>query len=185
MKTKLLFVALFVALTTMGPDCINDPIIVAVNLDPVTGCWTVNTGNGAFNDSTTINVDLEIKNNIDESYRDKILKLRIYDIIVRVAGPYPTGPVSGDGYFRLPTGGGIHLLHFTGQYADYGAGVSLFDPTHITPDNAGVQALVNAFSDINNLPQTITLRGTGGGPAVTQQFQLCCDIKFQAEAKAQ
>src|SRR6059036_2458765 len=98
MKTKLLLVAFCVALTTMGFECINDPIIVSINLDTISGCWRVNTGNGSFNDTTDTYF---ISDYINPSYKDKITALRIYDIIVRVTGPYPTGVATGDGYFRL------------------------------------------------------------------------------------
>lgn len=180
MKRTLVFVALLVALTTMGFECINDPLVVAINLDPISGCWAVNTGNGSFNDTEG---PLVIKDYIDPSYKDKIKALRIYDIIVRVSGPYPTGVVTGDGYFTFDAGTERRLLGFSGQYAAYANGVSLLNPGGlVTYDPVGLAALIAAFSNINNLPQQVVLRGAGSGPAVTQNFNLCMELKFQADA---
>ena len=186
MKTKLLLVALFVALTTMGPDCINDPLIIAVNLDPVTGCWHVNPGDGLFNSTAG---PYNVADFIDPSYRDKIEKLRIRDIIVRVTPGFPAGNVSGDGYFGFDTPtANVLLLHFSGPYSSFAnGGVSLLNPGGlITYDPAGLATLIAAISNVNNLPRTVVLRGVGGGPPVTPpSFDVCCEIYFQADANAQ
>ncbi len=180
MKTKLVLAALFVAIATMGFECINDPITITLNLDPISGCWSVNTGNGSFNDTAG---PFEIGNFIDPSFKGKIKKLRIYDIIVRASGPYPTGVVTGDGYFTFDNGTEHHLLHFSGQYSSYANGVSLLNPGGlVTYDQAGLAALISAIGNVNNLPQIVTLRGAGSGPAVTQNFDVCMDLKFQADA---
>lgn len=182
MKLKLIIAALFVALATIGFDCINDPLIVSVNLDPIEACWNVNTGPGNFNQTAG---PFEIKSFIPSGYEDDVTGLRIYDITVHVHGPHPNGVVSGDGYFRLDGGTEYHLLSFSGQYSSFETDVSVLNPGGLlTIDPAGMTALVTAISDPAHLPNQIVVRGSGTGPAVTQTFQVCCVLKFQASAKA-
>lgn len=186
MRMKMIIGALFVALATMGFDCINDPLIVAVNLDPIEACWNVNTGSGNFGQTAG---PFEIKSFIPSGYEDDITALRIYDITVHVKGAHPSGVVTGDGYFRFPGFASDstehHLLHFSGQYSAFETDVSVLNPGGLlTIDPAGMSALVTAIIDPARLPNQIVVRGSGTGPAVTQTFQVCCVLKFQASAKA-
>lgn len=183
MKTKLLLAVLFVALTTMGFECINDPIIVALKLDVVTVCAAVNTGNGQFNSSTTI----VVRDLIPESFRDKLKGLRIYDIRVYVKGPYPTGNVNvnGDGYVKFPTTQNIHLLNFQGQYSAFANGVSLLNSRLITLDAAGLAQVLPILTNVSQvLNTTVMVSAIGGGPPVTQSFSVCIEVYFQADADA-
>ena len=182
MKMKLTLAALFVALATMGFDCINDPLIVAVNLDPIEACWNVSTGPGNFDQTAG---PFKISNFIPSGYEDDVTGLRIYDITVHVKGAHPSGVVTGDGYFRLDGGSEYHLLRFSGQYSAFETDVSVLNPGGLlTIDPAGMSALVAAISDPARLPTQIVVRGSGAGPAVTTTFQVCCVLKFQASAKA-
>jgi hypothetical protein len=180
MKAKIFLVALIACLPLMASDCINDPFIVAINLETLRGNWRVNTGDGSFNDATTQN----IRDLIDDSYRDKVKGFRIYDIVVGVTGPYPTGVVSGAGYFSFDGGPESQLLSFSGQYSAYASGVSLLNPgTLVTYNPVALNAFLTALNDIDNLPTEVRLRGAGTGPAVTQNFFIYMDIYIQADAE--
>lgn len=184
MKTRMLLAALFVALTTMGFDCINSPIVASVSLSPISGCWHVTAGSGQFNDETD---SLVIRNFLNSTYKDKLTGLRISNIVIRATPGYPNGNVTGDVSFGLDT---LHanqpLLHFGGPYASFANGVSLLNPgTLIQYSPAGLQALVGALnvSTPDSLPRTIVLKGVGSGPPVAEpSFDVCCEITFQADA---
>ena len=180
MKTKLVLAACVVLLITAGFDCINSPLNVALNLDPIAGCVAVNPGNGLFNSTSSA---ISLKGVIPSDYLDKLTTLRISDIRVRVSGNYPNGNVSGTGYFRFDNGVERTLLTFNGPYSSFAGGVSMLNSGGlITYNPAGLQALIGALSNVKNLPSTIVLRGQGSGPAVAQSFNVCLDILMQADA---
>jgi len=182
MKARLFLGAMLVMLMTTGSDCINDPLIVALNVDPITGCFRVNAGNGQFNDQTA---PIIIKGLIPSDFSDKLREVRLYDIRIRVTGPYPTGVVNGACYFRFDNQPEQLLMTFSGAYSSYANGVSLLNAGGLATYNpTGLQAFVAALSNVNNLPTQIVLRGQGSGPAVTQNFNLCVDIFIQADAVA-
>ncbi|MEO8166602.1 MAG: hypothetical protein ABI623_00055 [bacterium] len=182
MKTKIILAACVIIMTTAGFDCINSPLIVALNA-PITGCVAVNTGNGSFNGSSSA---ISIIGSIPSDYQNKLAALRISDIRVSVSGAYPSGVVSGTGYFKFNNANPEYtLLTFNGQYSAFAAGVSVLNSGGlITINPAGLSALLSAISNVNTLPSTITLRGQGSGPAVTQSFNLCLNISLQADANA-
>lgn len=180
MKTKLALAACVILLTTAGFDCINSPLIVALNLDPIAGCIPVNIGNGSFNGTSGA---ISIKGVIPSDYQDNLIALRISDIRVRASGSYPAGNVSGTGYFKFDNGTEYTLLSFNGPYSSFATGVSMLNPgVLITYSPTGLKALIDGISNVNNLPGTITVRGQGNGPAVTQSFKVCLDIVMQADA---
>ena len=182
MKSKVFLGAIFVMLMTTGADCINDPLIVALNVDPISGCFRVNTGNGSFNDQTS---PIIIKGLIPSDFADNLREIRLYDIRIRVVGPYPTGNVTGACYFSFDNQPQQLLMTFSGAYSSYANGVSLLNPAGLAAYNLpGLQAFIAALSNVNSLPTQIVLRGQGSGPAVTQNFSICVDILVQADAVA-
>lgn len=183
MKPKILIAVLILSFSTLGSDCINDPFLVAVNLDLIEGVFSVNPGDGSFNDQSGV---INIRNLIDSNFRDDIRGFRLYDIRVRVQGPYPAGTVSGDCYYSLDGGPERQFLSFAGAYSAYAAGVSLLNPGTpplVTRNAANLALLLAALNDINNLPGTIQLRGAGTGPAVTQTLQVVVEVYLQADAE--
>lgn len=180
MKTKFILAACVVLLTTAGFDCINNPLFIALSLDPIAGCFPVNPGSGSFNNSSG---SISIRGLIPSDYVDKLVYIRISDIRVRVSGNYPAGNVSGTGYFRFDSGTERILLTFNGPYSSFANGVSMLNSGGlITYNTTGLQIFIAAISNVNNLPNTIVLRGQGSGPAVTQSFNVCMDILMQADA---
>lgn len=180
MKTKIALAACVVLLITAGFDCINSPLVVALNA-PISGCVAVNAGSGSFNSSTQ---PISIIGSIPSDYQNKLTALRISDIRVSVSGNYPSGNVSGTGYFKFNNAPPEYtLLTFNGPYSSFAAGVSILNSGGlITVNPIGLNALISALKNVNSLPSTIVLRGQGSGPAVQQSFNLCLDISLQADA---
>lgn len=183
MKAKFFLALIIVAMTTMGFECINDPIIVSVNADLLTGCFKINPGNGSFNDSTST---INIGNLIPSDYRNKLKKLRIYDIRIRVTQPHPNGRVSGSAFYRFVGEPSRRLCGFSGEYETFARGVSILNSGGlITPDASGFPLLVQRLQNVNTiLTQSVVLRGQGTGPAVTQPLTLCLDIYLQLDGEA-
>ena len=178
MKTKLLIAALFVALMTMGFDCINDPIIVSLNIDPLTKCYAINPGNNPnFSGTATIDPnDL-----IDDSYQDKIENARIYDITVQATGTF-AGSVTG-GVVSI---NGIPILTYDGSWSDFATEQSLVrGSTHVHKDNRGIQELIRVLTQRPVPTVTLASSGslTGGGvPPVPAGLGVCVYIYAQIDA---
>ena len=186
MKTKtVLFcvIAVAVAMSVMGSDCINSPFVVAVNLDAVDGCFDVNPGDGTWNDQTD---PIVIQDLIDENFQDDITGYRLYDIRVRVSDNYPDGQVTGDHVsYSFDSGPFTEVItSFQGQGSQFrGQGVSLLDPQGlITYDQAALNAFVSALNDPSTTPQTIILSSSGTGPA-SPGIQICVAVYIQADAE--
>jgi len=150
MKAKMILAAIFIALTTMGFDCINSDFLVAVNVRGVTGTFYVNQGNGSFDDSKTfLSSDY-----LDQDFSDEIRDVRIYDVRVSTGGPY-TGSVSS-GTVSV-NGTPILTLVASTPWNAFNSPQSLLTSPYIRRIPGGIGALVNAIRS----KQDITLRGFG------------------------
>ena len=179
MKTKIILATLFVAMATMGFDCLNDPIIVTVNLDDVEVCSDVHPS-GAFDETSTY----VLANYVPESYRDNITGLRIYDVTIHVHHAPPTGGVTGSLLF-IHGGTTDSLLTFSGNYTDFLADVSVLNSGGHIKLKSGFNVLMNMLTNPSGPPASVTLRGVGTaspGPG-TDTVEVCCVVKFQASAK--
>jgi hypothetical protein len=159
MKMKLVLAALLVVLVTTGSTCINDSILVAVNL-PISATWAINGGNNPnFSGSTTT---VGLASLIDASYTDKIQKARFYDIRVSVAGAY-SGNVNGTASIGTTQGNMVPLLTFNGSWANFQTPQSLLGSSpYITPQPAGVAVLVSQLNAFTSNPQTIVYLSANG-----------------------
>src|SRR5512140_310408 len=154
MKIKLVLAALLILLLNTGSSCINDSILVAVNL-PISATWSINGGNNTnFTGSTT---PITLASLIDESYSGKLQTARFYDIRLSVSGAY-SGNVNGTASIN-----GTPFLTFNGSWADFQTPQSLLgNSTHITPQPAGVAVLVSSLNSFTTNPATVvTLSATG------------------------
>jgi hypothetical protein len=158
MKIKLVLAALLIMLLNTGSSCINDSILVAVNL-PISATWAINRGDDTtFSGSTQVT----LADQIDESYRDKVEKARYYDIRVSVAGAY-SGNVSGTANIGLSPTTSVPLLKFNGSWDDFKTPQSLLGSSpHITAQPAGVAVLVSALSSFGNNPAMIVYLSANG-----------------------
>ncbi len=177
MKKTMVLVTLLVALTTMGFECINDPIIVSIAMDPISRCYNINAGPDInYTGSATIDPSTLI----DDSYEDKIVDARVYDITVQVTGAF-TGSVT-NGVVRI---NGTPLLTYSGTWADFSTPQSLLGTSpHVIPQAAGIAILINALKQ-KPLP-LITLSSTGtltgaGVPPVPSGLSVCASIYAQVD----
>jgi len=178
MKMKLLLAGLLIVLLNTGSSCINDGIVVAVNL-PISHTWNVNSGtNTNFSGSST---PIVLANQIDGSYKDKVKGARYYDIRVSVGGTY-SGNVSGTAYIN-----GIPLLTFNGSWTDFKTPQSLLgSSTHVTPQTAGVAALVSALNNFtSNSSTTVTLSANGNLTQSPVPAGLTVTVEIFAQIDAQ
>lgn len=172
--------ALVVALSTMGFECINDPIIVSVNMDPLTKCYAINSGaNPNFSGSATIDPnDL-----VNESFRDKISDARVYDITVRATGTFG-GSVSNG----VVTINGHTILTYSGTWSDFSTEQSLVrGSSHIQKGADGIQELLRVLRQRPLQSVVLASSGSlsgGGVPPVPSGLGLCVSIYAQIDANA-
>ncbi|MBM2845390.1 MAG: hypothetical protein HW407_702 [Bacteroidetes bacterium] len=176
MKTTFIILsALLLMLSTMGSSCINDPFLIAINVDPLTGCYGINSGNGVINDQIIV----DLADLIDGSYVEKVKDARLYDIRVHVTGAYPGGSVAGQAFINDSL-----LFNFSGTWADFSTPQSLLGRSpHITPQVAGIAELVRVLKA--RPLGLVTLRATGQAtpspyPSGTQ---FCVEVYAQADAE--
>jgi len=158
MKARIVLLALIGALLTLGFQCINDSVLISVNLKGITGTFKINPGSGAFDDRVTVTPNDYV------DYSDKDLSNpRIYDIRVSTTGTY-AGNISGRASVN-----GVDILAYNGSFTYFNTPRSLLNDPNITRFSGGITALVNAV--INKDP--ITLRGYGNatpGPFPDGQY---------------
>ena len=175
MKTKFLLGMTFVAMTTMGFDCINDPIIVSLNLEPFTACYDI--------DSTTYDrfVTIRPEDFIDDSYLKKIADARVYNITVEARGSFDGSITDG-----VVTINGEPLLTYSGTWANFSTPQSLLGSSpYIHPQGRGISVLIDVLKQMQ--PFTLKSRGrlTGGGvPPVPSGLSVCVNVYTQADANA-
>lgn len=178
MKAHVILAALFVALATMGFDCINNPIIVSINIDPFSKCHDIIPGSNQNFGGTAV---IDPNGLIDDNYRDKIEDARIYDITVQATGSFSGSVTNG-----VVTINGTRILSYGGLWSDFSTPQSLVrGSTHIQKDNAGILVLLNALRHRPLLPDTLASSGslTGGGvPPVPAGLGVCVNIYAQIDA---
>lgn len=144
MKTTLVFIVLLVALTTMGFECINEDLLVSVNVKGITGSYAVNPGNATFNDCTTI----LSSDYLDPDYTD-IKDVRISDIKVSTVGSYAGNVVAGA---RVTVNGtDILRLSTTQPWSYFNTPRSIITDPNIQRVPAGILTLINAVKNKQNV----------------------------------
>lgn len=151
MKTKMILAALFIALTTMGFDCINNDFVVSVNIQGVTGTFYVNRGNGALFDGSKT---FPASDYLNQDFSDEIKDVRIYDVRVSTGGPY-TGSIS-NGTVSVNGTPILRIVNST-PWSAFNTPQSLLTSPYINRVPGGVGPLVNAIRN----KQDITIRGFG------------------------
>lgn len=144
MKTKMLYVVLVAALATSGFVCINEDLLVSVEIEGITGTYNVNPGDGTFNDCTTISS----AQYLDPDY-SSIRGVRIYDIKVSTIGAY-AATVSGNSRVTV---NGVTILSLVGgtQWNYFSTPRSILTDPNISKNTPGILALVNAITNRQNI----------------------------------
>lgn len=182
MKTRLVLALTVVGLMTTGFDCLNDPIIVSVFADSITGTIVINSSsNGQYNQSVTVN---NIQDLIPSDYRDAFQGLRVYDIRISVEHPHPDGAVSGGVYIQLGSGAEQSVLTFTNiQYEEISKGVTLSSPG-MSANRAVLNSLFAGITGVSTLPSTARIRAqVTSGPAFSQPLKLTVQVFLQLDAE--
>jgi hypothetical protein len=147
MNRKLAGVVLLLGVGTMGSTCINDPFLVAVNLQALTD--TVNIAAGTtttWSGQTTISAGSYLNSDFGN-----LQNVRIYDIRVTGVGTY-SGNVTGSVSIN-----GTLLISFTGPWSTFNTTQSLLTSPAITRNAAGIAALRTAVLG----GQAVTIAGSG------------------------
>ena len=180
MNTHVLLSSLIVASAAAGFGCIDNEVVVTIDLDPIEVCWDAHAP-GTFSDSTTVD---SIKNYVPASYRNGLRQFRIYDFAMQVHNAPSSGAVDGDVFFRFEGGPTYQVLHFQGSYSDFANGISVLrSGEHVTINPDGMNAFLTRLRNPDNLPRMV-VRGQGNatGPTQSGNFLVCCVVYFQASA---
>lgn len=163
MKMKLVLAGLLIVLLNTGSSCINDSILVAVNL-PISSTWPIRGGNDAtFGGSATI----KLADQIDASYTENIQAARYYDIRVSVSGAY-SGNVSGSATIRKDNGVVTPLLTFAGPWTAFQTPQSLLGSSqYIQFNNLGLGVLLSALNAFKTDPTTTVYLAANGSVSQT------------------
>jgi hypothetical protein len=166
---------LLVALTTMGFNCVNDAVLVSVNL-PLTATFDI-TGNTG---TSTYSKQLTISDYLDQSYLGKLQSVRFYDIKVSTIGTF-AGSVAGSNA-KIDN---IVLLTLSGNWNDFNTPQSVLNSSHIVLNPAGVNQLITKLQQFKNTSTTtVVLSGTTmtTGGTFTSGLQVKIELLCQADA---
>ena len=156
MKLKLLLAVLVLVLTTQGFECINEDLLVSIDVKGITGTYDVNPGDGLFGPPSDC-VTFTAADYLDADFTN-IKDVRIYDIKVSTLGTYGTvnsATLTVNGTPILTLVGGTAWSYFSTPR-------SILTDSKINKNLAGITALVNALRN----KQSIQICGQGSvGPA--------------------
>jgi hypothetical protein len=172
MKTKLVLGLLVLMIPLMGFDCVNDPVVVSLNLQPFNATYPINQGNNAspYSGGATVNP----KDLYDNSYN--LTGASVYDIRVQTVGP-DLGRCTGT--VMITTGTTTNTLFtYDGPWTGFNTPQSLLTSSYITRNNAGVQQLIAAV--VNK--QAVTFGGTATITAATVPAN--CSVVVSAYVQA-
>jgi hypothetical protein len=178
MKTKIVLMALFVALATMGFDCINDNFLVSVNVNGISGTYFIKTGTtptfGPPDDCKTVS------DYLDKDYSNEITGVQIFDIRITTAGSY-NGTINNG----KVTVNGVTIMYLNGSpaWSAFNTPQSLLTSPFIdrTPGRINLNPLVNAITK----GDPVTLCGSGSVSGTVNQTDLSVRIEVfgQVDAK--
>lgn len=150
MKTKFVLLALFIAMTTTGFECINENLLVAVNVKGVSGTYAVSSGNGTFANDVTFTA----AEYLDPDFTN-IKDVRIYDIKVSTIGTY-AGTISSQSAVTV-NGQTILTLRGGTQWGYFNTPRSIITDPNIVPVSAGLARLITAIKN----KEDVVIHGDG------------------------
>lgn len=167
-------------LVVMGGCTIVDSPSLPVNLEPVTACFQVGPTS-----STTWQADttrININDAIDEAFKDNVKQIHLYNIYLRVTGPFPPGSVSGNVYYGFEGDPLRQLLHFDGEYGQFAKGISLLNPgTIVTYPGGEMERFVKRLNSATGIPGTLTVVASGNTVAPVQPG-VCVQVTLLMQA---
>ncbi|HXG00589.1 MAG TPA: hypothetical protein VNL69_07375 [Bacteroidota bacterium] len=148
MKVRLVLGLLVVALTTMGFDCVNDNVLVAVNVTGLTATVNLTPGGTSFDATQTISAS----DYLDVGFEDiNLNSFRVYDIRITTIGTF-AGTVNAQVLVN-----GAQILSYSGPWSSFNTPQSLVSSQLITRNPAGMLTLLNAIRN----RQDVQIRTTG------------------------
>ena len=175
MKTKLLLGIIVVMIPLMGFNCVNDPVVVALNLGSFNATYPINPG-------TTSNpylgsAKIDPTNFYDNSYT--LTGASVYDLTVQTIGP-DLGTCSGT--VTISSGGvTTTLFTYSGPWTGFNTPQSLLTSSYITKNAAGIAQLIQAVQnkDLITIAGSASITATSvPGPAGT------CSVVASAKVQA-
>lgn len=160
------------AVTTMGASCfeVTDPLELTLNVEGVTSTYNVPAGISSFGSPHSC-ATVSPSQYADTDY--DITNARVSNITLRTIGAF-AGTVSNGSV----TINGTPALTFAGAWNDYNTEQSLLSSTLLTPNSAGITALVDAVK----ARQTLTICTTGGvSQPTTAGLQVVVGVKAQMD----
>jgi len=178
MKKLLLCAGLIAALATTGATCINENIVVPVNVEPLTASLNLNSGTTTSFNGTMV---FSVGSIIDESYLGNIEGAQVYDIRIYVTGNYTSGKVNAS----TATVNGKTLCTFSGDWSAFKTPQSLLGgSTLIATNAAGIDELVKVFSGgTSSTTFTVGASGSVSPSPVPTGLQLHLEVYAQANAR--
>lgn len=174
--------ALIVALSTLGSSCVNDNVLVAVNLTPISARFRLGTG-AMFAGAITVNLDSLIA----AEYKNKLRQGRVYDFKVRVEGEY-SGAIAGAAAIRVDSAQSRLVLRFpeTGSVpwsVFYTPQSLLTSSQYLSPQSEGIAELLRALT-MSPLPRiTVSTLGALNGTPIPDNLYVTIDLFLQADAQ--
>ncbi len=169
-----MIVLVFLAgLMTTGFECISDSYLVSVNIEGVTGVYTINPGSTTFAECKTFFA----KDYLNQDF-GTISGARIYDIRVRTIGSYG-GNVNAT--IRLNTQAGQQILSISGAWSDYSTAQSIITSSKVTRTSAGISQLVGAI--LNKLDITLCGSGSVSGGTVPSGLSVEVQVLGQVDGR--
>jgi hypothetical protein len=150
MKVKTVLMMLFVGLTTMGFDCVNDNAFFSINLQGISGTFKIKPG-GNFDPADQITI--HASDYLDSGF-GTIGNVRIYDIRVSTLGVYNGGTINS-GTITV-NGQPILTLNGARAWSEFNTPQSLVTSTLINREPGGIAALISAVQG----RQDIVIRGS-------------------------
>lgn len=178
MKKILFYAGLVAVLATTGATCINEDIVVPVNVTPLSASVALGSGSTTtFNGSVTFTLG----SLIDEDYLGDVSGVQVYDIKIYVTGDYTGGKVNTS----TASVNGKTLFTFAGDWSAFKTPQSILGgSTLITTNAAGVSELVSIFSQGSSATSfSIAASGSVTPSPVPSGLRLNMEVYLQANAK--
>lgn len=182
MNRNATFLAVLLFLMTIGSSCINESVLVSVNLNPIISRYKLGTGT-SFLGTLTIKLDSIVSN----QYKNKIKQGRVYNLKVKVEGEY-AGEVTGVAAIRVGNGDLIQILRFPESgsapwSALYTTQSLLNNSPYLSPQSAGISELLTALTTVPLPSITIATLGTLSIAPVPNNLYVTLEVYLQADAE--
>ena len=182
MHYRIMLVTLLLSLSTIGSSCVNEGVLVSVNLDPIIGRYKLGTST-TFAGTIVVKLDSLISN----EYKNKIKQARIYDLRVKVEGEY-AGTIAGLAGVQVGAGNMKQIVRFpkTGvaNWSTFYTSQSLLgNSPYLSPQSEGISELLTALT--SNPPPVIYVSaiGTLSVAPVPDNLYVTVEVYIQGDAE--